>query len=371
MKVYTVGGAVRDELLGLPVKDRDHVVVGATPEAMVKLGFKPVGREFPVFLHPRTREEYALARTERKVARGYHGFEFYAAPDVTLEQDLARRDLTINALARDESGTVVDPFNGQADLRAGILRHVSPAFAEDPVRILRVARFAARYGFAVAPETLALMRRMVETGEADALVPERVWQEISRGLMEKQPSRMFRVLRECGALARVAPEIDRLIEHSGADTLSALDAVAGQEGSLEMRFAALARDLDPLAVEALAGRLKAPAACRELALLAARHGNLIADAMELDADALLDVLDRTDAWRRPQRFSELVAAVLAVGLDAGPVQALLERIVQAAGAVDAAAIARAAASPDEIRRHLHAARREAIERILETSKGTK
>jgi tRNA nucleotidyltransferase (CCA-adding enzyme) len=371
MKVYTVGGAVRDELLGLPVKDRDYVVVGATPETMVKLGFKPVGREFPVFLHPKTREEYALARTERKVARGYHGFEFYAAPDVTLEQDLARRDLTINALARDEAGALVDPFNGQADLRAGILRHVSPAFAEDPVRILRVARFAARYGFAVAPETSALMRRMVESGEADALVPERVWQEFSRGLMEKQPSRMFRVLRECGALARVAPEIDRLIEHSDADTLTALDAVAGREASLETRFAALARELDPLAAEALAGRLKAPTACRELALLAARHGNLIADAMELDADALLDVLDRTDAWRRPQRFSELVVAVLAAGPDAGPVQALLERIVESAGAVDAAAIARAAASPDEIRRRLHAARREAIERTFEISKGAK
>ena len=369
MKVYTVGGAVRDELLGLPVKDRDHVVVGATPEAMVKLGFKPVGREFPVFLHPRTREEYALARTERKVARGYHGFEFYAAPDVTLEQDLARRDLTINALARDESGTVVDPFNGQADLQAGILRHVSPAFAEDPVRILRVARFAARYGFAVASETLALMRRMVETGEADALVPERVWQEISRGLMEKQPSRMFRVLRECGALARVAPEIDRLIEHSGADTLTALDAVAGQEGSLEMRFAALARDLDPLAVEALAGRLKAPAACRELAMLAARHGNLIADAMQLDADALLDVLDGTDAWRRPQRFSELVAAALAAEPEAGPVQALLERVVQAGMAVDAGGIAREAATATEIKQRLHAARREAIARMLGHSKG--
>ena len=371
MKVYTVGGAVRDELLGLPVKDRDYVVVGATPEAMVKLGFKPVGREFPVFLHPKTREEYALARTERKVARGYHGFEFYAAPEVTLEQDLARRDLSINALARDESGVLVDPFNGRADLQAGILRHVSPAFAEDPVRILRVARFAARFGFAVAPETLALMKRMVETGEADALVPERVWQEFSRGLMEKQPSRMFRVLRECGALARVAPEIDRLIERSGADPLTALDAVAEQGGSLEMRFAVLARDLDPLAVEALAGRLKAPAACRELALLAARHGNLIADAMELDADALLDVLDRTDAWRRPRRFSELVAAVLAAEPEAGPVRALLERIVEAGGSVDAAAIARAAGSPDEIRRRLHAARREIVERTLETSKGAK
>lgn len=369
MKIYTVGGAIRDELLGLPVKDRDYVVVGATPEAMVKLGYKPVGREFPVFLHPETREEYALARTERKVARGYHGFEFYAAPDVTLEQDLARRDLTINALARDESGALVDPFNGKADLEAGILRHVSPAFAEDPVRILRVARFAARYGFAIAPETSALMRRMVETGEADALVPERVWQEFSRGLMEKRPSRMFRVLRECGALARIAPEIDSLIESAGAGVLNALDAAADQNGSLEMRFAALARDMEPLAVEALAGRLKAPAACRELAMLAARHGNVIADAMEMDADALLDMLDRSDAWRRPQRFSELVAAVLAAEPEAGPVEALLERIVQAGAAVDAAAIARQAASAHEIKQRLHAARREAIARMLNNAKG--
>jgi tRNA nucleotidyltransferase (CCA-adding enzyme) len=369
MKIYTVGGAVRDELLGLPVKDRDYVVVGATPETMMKLGFKPVGREFPVFLHPKTREEYALARTERKVARGYHGFEFYAAPDVTLDQDLARRDLTINALARDEAGALIDPFSGKADLEAGILRHVSPAFAEDPVRILRVARFAARYGFAIAPETSALMRRMVETGEADALVPERVWQEFSRGLMEKQPSRMFRVLRECGALARIAPEIDSLLGNSDAGMLNALDAVAQRDGSLEMRFAVLARDLDPLAVEALAGRLKAPAACRELAMLAARHGNVVADARQMDADALLDMLDRTDAWRRPQRFSELAAAVLAAEPEAGEVQALLERILKAGAAVDAAAIARQAASANEIKQRLHAARREAIERTLETTKG--
>ncbi|MGQ0751868.1 MAG: multifunctional CCA tRNA nucleotidyl transferase/2'3'-cyclic phosphodiesterase/2'nucleotidase/phosphatase [Betaproteobacteria bacterium] len=371
MKIYTVGGAVRDELLGLPVKDRDYVVVGATPEAMVKLGFKPVGREFPVFLHPKTHEEYALARTERKVARGYHGFEFYAAPDVTLEQDLARRDLTINALARDESGVLIDPFNGMADLEAGILRHVSPAFAEDPVRILRVARFAARHGFAVAPETLALMRRMVESGEADALVPERVWQELSHGLMEKKPSRMFRVLRECGALARIVPEIDALIERSGAEMLNAPDVVAEQERALETRFAALARALDPLAVESLAGRLKAPAACRELAMLAARHGNVIVDAKELDADALLDVLERTDAWRRPQRFSDLVAAVLAAEPETEPVQALLERAVQAGAAVDGGAIAREAASADEIRQRLHSARREAVARTLNDSKGAK
>ncbi|MDQ3195192.1 MAG: CCA tRNA nucleotidyltransferase [Pseudomonadota bacterium] len=210
MRIYEVGGAVRDEVLGLPVKDRDFVVVGATPEQMTQLGYKPVGRDFPVFLHPETHEEHALARTERKTALGYTGFVVHAAPDVTLEQDLQRRDLTINAIARDESGALIDPFGGIGDLRAGILRHVSPAFAEDPVRVLRVARFAARFGFAIAPETLALMRDMVNAGEADALVAERVWQELARGLMERKPSRMFVALRDCGALARILPEIDRL-----------------------------------------------------------------------------------------------------------------------------------------------------------------
>ena len=201
MKVYAVGGAVRDELLGLPVKDRDYVVVGSTPEEMERLGFRPVGRDFPVFLHPETHEEYALARTERKSGRGYRGFRVHAAPDVTLEQDLARRDLTINAIARGEDGALVDPFNGAADLKAGILRHVGAAFVEDPVRILRVARFAARFDFTIAPQTLALMRSMVENGEADHLIAERVWQELARGLMEPRPQRMVAALRECGALA--------------------------------------------------------------------------------------------------------------------------------------------------------------------------
>src|SRR5262245_8024769 len=210
MKIYCVGGAVRDELLGLPGKDRDYVVVGATPEEMLQQGYRPVGRDFPVFLHPQTHEEYALARTERKTARGYHGFEFRAAPDVTLEQDLARRDLTINAIAKDADGRILDPHRGVPDLKAGLLRHVSPAFAEDPVRILRVARFAARFGFRIAAETLQLMRKMADGGEADALVPERVWQEVARGLMEAKPSRMFGVLRECGALERVMPEVDTL-----------------------------------------------------------------------------------------------------------------------------------------------------------------
>jgi tRNA nucleotidyltransferase (CCA-adding enzyme) len=366
MKIYTVGGAVRDELLGMPVQDRDYVVVGATPEEMVKLGFKPIGKEFPVFLHPETHEEYALARTERKIALGYHGFAFYAAPDVTLEQDLARRDLTINALAKDESGAIIDPFDGTRDLKTGVLRHVSAAFADDPVRILRVARFAARYGFAVAPETLALMRRMVVQGEADALVPERVWQELARGQMEQEPSRMLAVLRECGALARIAPEIDALFE-SGADgaaALAALDAAARAGGSLEARFAALTRTLDPLAVEALTGRFKAPAACRDLALLAARHANVIVDAAELNPKELLDLLDATDAWRRPERLSELVTAAVAAEPEMEDVRQRLERVRQAAVAVDAGAIARAAENPGEIRHRLQKARLDAIQKAL-------
>src|SRR5580765_6558219 len=208
VKIYRVGGSVRDELLGREVVDRDWVVVGATPEILVASGYKPVGRDFPVFLHRETGEEYALARTERKHGRGYRGFEFFASPDVTLAEDLARRDLTINAMARDEKGTLIDPFGGQADLRAGVLRHVSPAFVEDPLRVLRVARFAARFGFAVAPETLRLMRVLVASGELAELAAERVWQELARGLMEPHPSRMIEVLRDCGALGRLLPEID-------------------------------------------------------------------------------------------------------------------------------------------------------------------
>src|SRR4051812_16207697 len=280
MKVYTVGGAVRDELLGLPVEDRDYVVVGATPEDMIALGYRPVGKDFPVFLHPETHEEYALARTERKTAPGYHGFQFHAAPDVTLEEDLERRDLTLNAIERDENGDLIDPFNGVDDLTAGILRHVSPAFAEDPVRILRVARFAARFGFEIAAETAELMREMVTSGEVDALVPERVWQELSRGLMEERPSRLFEVLRECGALERIAPELAVIFEDAeqAQETIEALDDAAGAGAPLETRFAVLARALDPYAIDALAGRLKLPSAVRDLAVLASRHANSIADA---------------------------------------------------------------------------------------------
>jgi tRNA nucleotidyltransferase (CCA-adding enzyme) len=362
MKTYMVGGAVRDELLGLPVKDRDYVVVGATPDAMIRLGFKPVGREFPVFLHPKTHEEYALARTERKVARGYHGFEFYAAPDVTLEQDLARRDLTINALAKDDAGNIIDPFDGRRDLAAGVLRHVSAAFAEDPVRILRVARFAARYGYTVAQETLNLMRQMVAAGEADALVPERVWQELARGLMEQRPSIMFRVLRECDALARIAPELDVRYAQSSDDT--PLDIAATSGSPLEVRFAVLARDVDPMAVEALAARLKVPAACRDLALLAARHANVIVGAADLDASEMLDVLERADAWRRPQRFQDLVRAAVAGEPHAQRIESLWNRIIDAGLKVDAAAIARDATGGDDIKQRLHTARLDAISRNL-------
>ncbi len=246
MKIYAVGGAVRDELLGLPVADRDHVVVGSTPEEMMRLGYKPVGKDFPVFLHPRTREEHALARTERKVARGHKGFQIHAAPDVTLEQDLARRDLTINAMARDETGRLIDPFGGAADLERGLLRHVSPAFVEDPVRILRVARFAARFGFAVAPETMALMRSMVANGEADALVPERVWQEFSRGLMEGDAALMFPVLAEAGLLDRLLPELNLAFDHGRPANdparvlVRALECAAAERLGLAPRFALVA-----------------------------------------------------------------------------------------------------------------------------------
>jgi tRNA nucleotidyltransferase (CCA-adding enzyme) len=366
MKIYSVGGAVRDELLGLPVKDHDYVVVGATPEDMVKRGYKPVGREFPVFLHPDTHEEYALARTERKVARGYHGFEFRAAPDVTLEQDLERRDLTINALARDERGVLIDPYGGVADLQAGVLRHVSAAFAEDPVRILRVARFAARFGFEVAPATRDLMRQMVAAGEADALVPERVWQEFARGLMEPRPSRMFLVLRDCGALARVAPEFEALFadEEMGAGALAGVDTAAETHCPLEVRFGVLVRSLDPLTVEALCSRLKTPAACRDLGLLAARHSNAILDASELDAEGLLELFEATDALRRPERFEQIVAAVFVGGSDETGSRRATERGLAAAAGVDAGAIARAGGGPEEIRACVRAARLEAIRKVL-------
>ncbi|MBP8779257.1 MAG: multifunctional CCA addition/repair protein [Alicycliphilus sp.] len=341
--VYMVGGAVRDRLLGRPVNDHDWVVVGATPEQMVAQGFVAVGRDFPVFLHPETHEEYALARTERKNGRGYRGFVVQTSPDVTLEEDLARRDLTINAIAvgADETGVeaIFDPYDGRRDIAQRLLRHVTDAFREDPVRILRVARFAARFtDFSVAPETMQLMREMVQHGEADHLVAERVWQELSRGLMEAQPSRMFAVLRECGALAVVLPELDRLwgvpqrAEYhpevdTGVHVMMVLDMAARLSAPLAVRFACLVHDLgkgttpqDMLPrhigheqrssklLQAVAERLRVPVDCRELADVVAReHGN-IHRSSELGAAALLRLLERCDAIRKPARLDEILLA---------------------------------------------------------------
>ena len=365
METYVVGGAVRDEMLGMPVHDRDHVVVGATPDEMLKLGFRPVGRDFPVFLHPQTQEEYALARTERKTAPGYHGFQFHAAPDVTLEQDLQRRDLTINAMARAADGRLIDPYHGAEDLGRGVLRHVSAAFAEDPVRILRVARFAARFGFTVAPETQALMVQMVQTGEADALVAERVWQEVAKGLMERAPSTLFSVLRDCGALARVLPQLDALYEEGSVEeALTALDVAAEHQAPLDVRFAALLRVLQPEAVEALCANLKAPAACRDLALLAARHANAIADATGLDADELMTLFESVDAWRRPERVTALMQAALAGIAGGDRVRRFLRGAHEAVLAVNAGAIACTRTTADEIKAAVAEARRAALNDYL-------
>jgi tRNA nucleotidyltransferase (CCA-adding enzyme) len=347
VKAYVVGGAVRDELLGLPVQDRDWVVVGATPEEMERAGFKPVGKDFPVFLHPHTHEEYALARTERKSGRGYKGFTVHAAPEVTLEDDLRRRDLTINAMAKDEAGRLVDPFGGKKDLERKILRHVSDAFAEDPVRILRVARFAARFGFQVAPETMAMMKKMVAAGETDYLVPERVWQEFARGLMEKSPQRMFEVLEECGLRRKLLPEVDPAVK---------------LEGTLPVRFAQLAWPLNEGEVEALCKRLRAPNEARELALLACRNRVALRAARLATPQALLELLKRADAFRRPERFREL----LEVARRDVPVidTSRLEKAFDAAGSVDAGAVAKQAASQQEIPRLIDERRAEAIAKAL-------
>ena len=350
MKTFLVGGALRDRLLGRPVSDRDWLVVGAAPEQMAALGYMPVGRDFPVFLHPESREEYALARTERKSAPGYRGFTVHASPEVTLEQDLARRDLTINAIALPSElagtgtfpldvSTLVDPFDGQRDLHDKMLRHVTDAFREDPVRILRLARFAARFDdFSVAPDTMALMREMVDAGEVDALVPERVWQELARGLMETKPSRMFTVLRECGALARVLPEVDALwgvpqtaVHHPEIDTgvhlMMVLDMSAQLNATLPVRFACLTHDLGKATtrieelprhigheqrsarlLQKLCDRWRVPMELRELADVVAReHGNIHRSA-DLGAAALVRLLERCDAFRKPQRFDQLLLA---------------------------------------------------------------
>ncbi|HEY2605814.1 multifunctional CCA addition/repair protein [Paraburkholderia sp. RL18-103-BIB-C] len=409
MNIYAVGGAIRDELLGVPVQDRDYVVVGATPEQMVVQGYRPVGKDFPVFLHPQTHEEYALARTERKTAAGYHGFQFFYAPDVTLEEDLARRDLTINAMAREVrpdgelTGPIIDPFNGQADLQARLFRHVSDAFLEDPVRILRIARFAARFvDFTVAPETLTLMRQMVADGEVDALVAERVWQEVSRGLMEKKPSRMFEVLRECGALARILPEIDALFGvpqradyHPEVDTgvhvMMVIDHAAQQGYALPVRFAALAHDLGKATtpehvlprhighegrsvdlLKPLCERLRVPNDCRDLALLVAReHGN-IHRVMEMGAAALVRLIERCDAIRKPARFAEALQACEAdargrLGFEMRdyPQAERLRVALVAARGVDAGAVAkRLADAPAGIKDAVHQERVRAVEVAL-------
>jgi len=375
MKTYVVGGAVRDGLLGEPVNDRDWVVVGASPQDMLDAGYLPVGKDFPVFLHPRTHEEYALARTERKTGPGYRGFEVYAAPDVTLEDDLVRRDLTINAIAQQDDGTLVDPYGGQRDLAAKVLRHVSDAFTEDPVRILRLARFAARWpGFGVAPETTALMRQMVDAGEVDALVAERVWQELSRGLMERAPARMFEVLRSVGALARLLPEVDALFgvpqppQHhpeidTGVHTMMVLDRCAVTAQPLAVRWACLVHDLgkattrtDALPshigheqrgerlIRALDERLRVPVECNELALLTAREHTNVHASEKLGATAIMRLLERCDAFRRPERFLQMLAACECdatgrLGLEDRPYpqRARLAAALETAQAVDARA----------------------------------
>jgi tRNA nucleotidyltransferase (CCA-adding enzyme) len=401
MKAFVVGGAVRDALLGEPVNDHDWVVIGASPQQMLDAGFVPVGRDFPVFLHPRTHEEYALARTERKTGPGYHGFSFHAAPDVTLEDDLARRDLTINAMAQDTDGTLIDPYGGRQDIERRVLRHVSPAFAEDPVRILRLARFAARWpDFQVAPETLSLMRDMVEAGEADALVAERVWQEVSRGLMERAPARMLEVLREVGALARLMPEVDALFgvpqppQHhpevdTGVHTLMVLARCAATAQPLPVRYACLVHDLgkgttpaDILPrhigheqrsedlIRAFNERLRVPVECGELALLNAREHTNVHRSLDLGATATMRLLERCDALRRPERFLAMLAACecdatgrLGLEQQAYPQRERLARALQVVQDVDAraasaAAIARGLQGPaiaDAIRRARSAA----------------
>lgn len=341
MQIYKVGGAVRDRLLGRPVTDIDWVVVGATVEQMQAQGYRPVGTDFPVFLHPHSGEEYALARTERKSGRGYGGFTFHASPEVTLEEDLVRRDLTINAMAEDEQGRITDPYKGQQDLQDRILRHVSPAFAEDPLRVLRVARFAARYaglGFQVAPETLALMRELSESGELQALTAERSWKEIARALMEEQPQVFIQVLRDCGALKQLMPELDVLFgvpqpaaHHpeidTGVHTLSVLEQAARHNQPLTVRWACLLHDLGKgltpeeewprhiahehrglKAIKAVNQRFKVPRDCQELALLVGEYHTHGHRALELKASTLLELLQRFDVYRRPQRFEEFIAA---------------------------------------------------------------
>ena len=404
MQTYVVGGAVRDELLGFAVKDKDFVVVGSTPEAMLAAGFKPVGKDFPVFLHPKTHDEYALARTERKTAKGYKGFVVHASPEVTLEEDLARRDLTINAIAKDDAGKLIDPFNGLADIQAKILRHVSDAFAEDPVRILRAARFAARFtDFNVAPATMILMRQMVEAGEVDALVSERVWQELAKGLMEEKPSRMFDVLRECGALQRILPELNRLwgvpqpANHhpeidTGVHTMLVVDYAASQNFSLAIRFSALMHDLGKGTTPAeilpqhigheersfnlvreVCKRIKVPNDCKELAQIVAKFHGKLYQSLQMKPSTLLSFLIELDAIRQPARFKDFLKACEAdsrgrTGLEncATPAADLMVKVLEAATSIDAGAVAREFSEPEKIKTAVFGARLDAVNRLFKT-----
>jgi tRNA nucleotidyltransferase (CCA-adding enzyme) len=409
VQVYLVGGAVRDELLGRPVRERDWVVVGSTPAALEALGYTPVGRDFPVFLHPQTREEYALARTERKVGPGYRGFVTEFSPQVTLEEDLRRRDLTINAIARDAAGALIDPFGGRRDLEARVLRHVSAAFVEDPVRVLRVARFAARFapaGFAIAPETLALMRDIVASGEIDALVPERLWKELERALGEPRPDAFVTTLRDCGALARVLPEVDALFGvpqparwHPEIDTgehvLMTLRVAARRETPATVRFALLAHDIGkgvtpparwpshhgheeagvPL-IERLCARLRAPAAFRELAVTVCRLHTLVHRALELRTTTVLELLERADAFRRPGRFTEFLEACECDARGRGgledrdyPQRARLETALAAARGVLLDAASRAGLEGEQLGARLRERRLEAIGSALAATAG--
>jgi len=403
MKVYLVGGAVRDRLLGRPVEERDYVVVGTTPEEMTALGYRRVGRDFPVFLHPQTKEEHALARTERKTAPGYRGFVVHADPTVTLAEDLRRRDLTINALAEDEAGNLIDLYGGRSDLEGRVLRHISDAFAEDPVRILRVARFAARFadlGFTVAAETIALMHEMVEAGEVEALVPERVWQELVRALEGPAPSRFFEVLRECGALARLLPELDRLFGvpqpaewhpeiDTGVHAMMVIEAAARLSPDPAVRFAALTHDLGKGTtpeemlprhkgheersvelIEGLCARLKVPLRFCDLARITARYHGLAHKIDELRPGTILDLLEGADALRRPGRFAQMVTACEADYRGrAGyrdrdyPQGRRLLRLLAAVRDLDAGAIARAEADRDRIPHRIRQARIAAIRSV--------
>lgn len=347
MQIYLVGGAVRDQLLNLPVQERDWVVVGSSPAEMQAQGYQQVGKDFPVFLHPQTHEEYALARTERKTAAGYTGFTVHATPDVSLEEDLIRRDLTINAMAQTAYGDIIDPFNGREDLQSGLLRHVSPAFVEDPVRILRVARFAARFaqfGFRVAHSTHALMKKMVANGEVDALVPERVWKELSRALNATHPEKFFSVLQACGALNRILPPLAQLFpatengKHRAVappPALQTLIAVSQRSQDPRIRFAALCQHLPFAELKSLCQHLRVPHEYAELAQLLAQHFPLLQQADRLDAPALLEALEKLDALRRAARFALLMQASQALAPDAQTAWQRLQQAKQAAAQVEA------------------------------------